>query len=56
MDGRKIFYLLIVIAFTVSAQSITPGGEGQADKPLSVAADSGVGSAGCGHTQLLRPG
>ena len=50
MYKRMAFYFFIVIAFTVGAQTITLCGEGsnQADKPISVAADLGTGSAGCG--------
>jgi polyhydroxybutyrate depolymerase len=52
MYKRIAFYLFIVIAFTVSAQTIALCGEGsnQADNPTSVAADLGTGSAGCGKT------
>jgi polyhydroxybutyrate depolymerase len=50
MYKRIAFYLFVVIAFTVSAQTIALCEEGsiQADKPLSVAADLGIGRAGCG--------
>jgi len=52
MYKRIAFYFFIAIAFTVGAQTITLCQEGsnQADKPLSVAAALGTGSAGCGMT------
>jgi polyhydroxybutyrate depolymerase len=50
MHKRLAFYLFLAIALVASAQTITLCGEAsnQADDLTSIAADLGIGSAGCG--------
>jgi len=51
MNKHVVFYLLLVIAFTVSVQPALCGeGSSQADKPAAVTTEIQTGSAGCGKT------